>query len=340
MKTRRPSAAIARDGSPRITRLAARLVASTMLLAASGAAMAQGWPNRPVKLVVPFGPGAPDSVARIVAQPLGTQTGQTFVIDNRAGANGIIGAELVARAAPDGYTLLLTSVSFSVNPGMEKRLPFDPLRDFVAVSNVADQEAMFVIVNPALPIHSVRDLVAWSRQAEGRLSFASIGIGNTTHLAAELFNLRAGIKATHVPYKGGAQAVAAVMAGEVQMMVVPPTQSIEQIRAGRVRPLAYTYRTRSALMPEVPTTAESGVTGAEFDGGWFGLFAPALTPPAIIERLHAELRTALANPQTQSRLSALGLRGIGSGPDEFKRQVESEMRQFAQIIQSAGIKSE
>ncbi len=340
MKTSRRRTTIARKTTHPCMRHAMRILSGLVLIVAGTSALAQGWPTRPVRLVVPFGPGAPDSVARIVAQPLGAQTGQTFIIDNRAGANGIIGAEMVARAAPDGYTLLLTSVSFSVNPGMEKRLPFDPLRDFIAVSNVADQEAMFVIVNPALPIHSIRELVAWSKQPDVRLSFASIGIGNTTHLAAELFNLRAGIKATHVPYKGGAQAVAAVMAGEVQMMVVPPTQSIEQIRAGRVRPLAYTYRTRSALVPDVPTTAESGVAGAEFDGGWFGLFAPALTPPAIIERLHAELRTALANPQSQSRLSALGLRGIGSSPEEFRRQVESEMRQFAQIIQSAGIKSE
>jgi tripartite-type tricarboxylate transporter receptor subunit TctC len=318
------------------------LLACIGLLGAAlcGPALAQSWPARSVRLVVPFGPGAPDSVARIVAQPLAAQTGQPFVVDNRPGANGIIGAEIVAKAPPDGYTLLLTSVSFSVNPSMEKQLPFDPLRDFIPVSNVADQEAMFVIVNPALPVHTVRELQAWSARPDAKVSYASIGIGNTTHLAGALFTTRAGINATHVPYKGGAQAVTAVMSGEVDMMVVPPPQSIEQIRAGRVRAIAYTHPRRSALAPEVPTTAEAGVSGAEFAGGWFGLLAPAGTPPAIIERLHAEVRRALADPQTQSRLGALGLRAVGSTPEEFRSYLGSEIQQFARIIQAAGIRPE
>ena len=307
------------------------------VLGAPLAAWSQTYPSRAIRVIVPFGPGAPDSVARIVGQQLSTQMGQPMVIDNRPGANGIIGNDMVAKASPDGYTVLITSVSFAVNPSMQKNLPHDSLRDFVPVSNIADQEAMVLVVTPTLPVHSVQDLIAYARRPDSRLAFASIGIGNTTHLAGELFLKRAGIQATHIPYKGGGAAVAAVMSGEVQMMVVPTTQSITYIQGGKLRALAYTHPTRAALLPDVPTMKEAGVQGAEFQGGWFGMFAPAGTPSAIVSRLAAEIRNALANAQVKERLAALGLRPIGSTPEEFRQYVESEIRQYAEIVRLTGI---
>ena len=212
-------------------------------------AWSQEYPVRPVRMVVPFGPGAPDTLARIVAQQMSVQMGQPVVIDNRPGANGIIGNDAAAKAAPDGYTLLITSVSFAVNPSMGKKLPYDTQRDLIAVSNIADQEAMFLVVNPQIPARTVQELIAYAKKPGTKLSFASIGVGNTTHLAGELFIKRAGIEALHVPYRGGGPAVTAVMSGEVQMMVVPSTQSIELIKGGKLRALAYTHPTRAALAP-------------------------------------------------------------------------------------------
>jgi tripartite-type tricarboxylate transporter receptor subunit TctC len=325
---------------PRTSRIFLALLAALAAQAAPWAAWGQAYPARPVRVIVPFGPGAPDSVARIVGQQVAAQVGQPFVIDNRPGANGIIGNDMVAKASPDGYTVLITSVSFAVNPSIQKNLPHDSLRDFVPVSNIADQEAMILVVNPALPVQNVQDLIAYARRPDTRLAFASIGIGNTTHLAGELFLKRAGLQATHIPYKGGGQAVAAVMSGEVQMMVVPTTQSISFIQSGKIRALAYTHPTRGALLPEVPTMKEAGVSGAEFQGGWFGMFGPAGTPAAIVARLAAEIRTALGNAQVKERLAALGLRPIGSTPEEFRQYVESEIRLYAEIVRLTGIQQQ
>lgn len=315
------------------------VLASVAAIAVPLSAPAQEYPSRPIRVVVPFGPGAPDTLARIVGQQLSTQMGQPFVMDNRPGANGIIGNDAAAKAAPDGYTLLITSVSFAVNPSMGKKLPYDSQRDLIPVSNIADQEAMFLVVTPKL-VQSVKELIALAKKPDTKLSYASIGMGNTTHLAGALFIKRAGIDATHVPYRGGGPAVTAVIAGDVQMMVVPATQSIEFIKSGKLRALAYTHPTRAALAPDVPTMAEAGVTGAEFSGGWFGLFAPAGTPAPIVARLAAEMKTALSDATVKQRLATLGLRPIGNGPEEFRRYVDSEIKNYAEIVKLTGIQGE
>ncbi len=316
------------------------VLASVAAIAAPLSASAEEYPTRPIRVVVPFGPGAPDTLARIVGQQLATQMGQPFVMDNRPGANGIIGNDVAAKAAPDGYTLLITSVSFAVNPSMGKKLPYNSQRDLIPVSNIADQEAMFLVVTPKLQIQSVKELVALAKKPETKLSYASIGVGNTTHLAGALFIKRADIDATHVPYRGGGPAVTAVIAGDVQMMVVPATQSIEFIKSGTLRALAYTHPTRAALAPDVPTMAEAGITGAEFSGGWFGIFAPAGTPAPIVARLAAEMKTALSDATVKQRLAALGLRPIGDGPEEFRRYVNSEIKNYAEIVKLTGIQGE
>jgi len=317
-----------------------KILFAFVALAVTSAAWAQSYPTRPVRVVIPFGPGAPDTLARIVGQQLSAQLGQPVVIDNRPGANGIIGNDAVAKATPDGYTLLITSVSFAVNPSMGKKLPYDSQRDLIPISNIADQEAMFLIVNPNVPATSVKELIDYSKKPDTKLSFASIGLGNTTHLAGELFVKRAGINAVHVPYKSGGAAVTAVIGGEVQMMVVPATQSIEFIKSGKVRALAYTHPTRAALAPDVPTMAQAGVQGAEFSGGWFGMFAPAGTPDPIVTRLGQEIQKALTDETVKSRFASLGLRPIGSTPQDFRRYVDSEIKNYADIVKLTGIKGE
>jgi tripartite-type tricarboxylate transporter receptor subunit TctC len=310
---------------------------ATLTLVVSPTVQAQDYPSRPIRVIVPFGPGGPDTLARIVGQQLSTQMGQPFVIENKPGANGIIGNDAAAKATPDGYTLLITSVSFAVNPSMEKKLPYDSERDLIPVSNIADQEAMFLVVNPNIGINSVQELIAFAKKPDNKLSFASIGVGNTTHLAGELFLKRAGISATHVPYRGGGPAVSAVVAGDVQMMVVPSTQSIELIRGGKLKALAYTHQTRTSLTPEVPTMAEAGVNGAEISGGWFGMFAPAGTPLAIVNQLSAQIKTALADATVLQRLSTLGLKPVPSSPADFRRYVESEIKYYADVVKLTGV---
>jgi len=310
------------------------------MLWSSSASCDDAYPSRLVRVIVPFGPGGPDTVARVMAQALAAQTGQPFVVDNRPGANGIIGAEAVARSRPDGYTLLLTSSSFIVNPSMYKKLPYDTLGDFTPVTQVTAAGGLLLVVSPSIPAQSVKELIALARKPDSRLSFGSPGIGNTNHLTGELFNVRAGIEMLHVPYKGGGQAISALLAGDVQVAFASSALSLPYVRAGSLRALAYTGRTRASYLPDVPTMIEAGVPDFEVDSGWQGLYVPADCPREIVAKLQGEVLAALGNPRMRERIAALGQEPVGSTPAEFALFVRAEIRKYEEMVRAAGIRPE
>lgn len=314
------------------------LVTMVSLIALIPAALAQPYPNRPVRLIVPFAPGGPpDVVGRLVAQYLNVQTGQPFVVENRPGADGVIGAQAVATASPDGYTLLLTSSSFVINPSFHKKMPFDVVRDFEPVTSLAMIDGYVLAANPDVPVRTVQELVALARQPDSQISYGSAGIGNGLHLAAELFKMLTGSRMVHVPYKGVAPALTGLIAGEVQVMFLTPPGAISYVEAGKIRPLGYTGGTRFGSLMEVPTLAEQGVPGMEVLASWSGLFAPAGTPPDVISRLNVEVRTALDVREVRERINQLGLRPSGVPTAEFKPFVAEQARRIAEIVKAAGI---
>ena len=318
------------------------LPAALWLLGAAAAGSqpcwAQPYPSKPVRVVVPFAAGgAPDLVGRIVAQQLTAQTGQSFVVENRPGADGVIGAQQVAEAAPDGYTLLVTSSSFVINPSFHRKLPFDVIRDFEPVSSLAATEAYILGVNPALPARTVQELITLARSGHGTLSFASPGVGNGLHLAAELFKSLTGAQMVHVPYRGAAPALTGLIAGDVQVMFMTPPASMPYIEAGKIRPLGYTGSKRFARLPDVPTLAEAGVAGMETLASWHGMFAPARISGAVLARLSDEIAKATADPAMRDRLTAIGVIPVGSPPADFKPFVADQVKRIAEIVRAAGI---
>ena len=314
------------------------LFAATALLAATPAA---AYPERPVRWVLGFAPGgSPDSVARIVMPQLTTQMGHSMVLDNRPGANGILAADIVAKSNPDGYTLLITPAAFAINPSIALRLPFDAIQSFAPVTNISSSEALLLAVSPSVPATTVQELIQLAKRPGAKFAYGSSGVGNVTHLAAALFAARTGTQLTHVPYKGGGPMAVALMSGEVQIALSNPGTLIGQVRAGRIRALAYNAPARSPLLPNVPTMIEAGVAGMEFDSSWYGVFAPAKTPAAIVNKLHSEIRIALKASAVRASLTAIGMEPVGNAPDEFAAFVEKSIKRYAEVVKLAGIQAE
>lgn len=307
----------------------------------SGSSWSQGYPSRPIRMVVPQPAGGTmDTNARALSEQLERAVGQNIVIDNRSGANGIIAGETVAKATPDGHTLLYTSNSFINNQIIHKNLPFDVLRDFAPITNVGNLPGYLVLVNPQLPVQSIRDLVELSKRAREPVRFGSGGIGNSQHLLGELINVRAGAKLMHVPYKGFAPMITALLGNEVQVAFGAPTTVIQHIRAGRLRVIAYTAAKRWSAMPDVPTVAESGIPGFVFEAAWHGMFAPAATPPAIVSRIQAEVARAIQVPKMRQLLESGGYVPVGNTPGEFRKFLQADLKKVAEYARIANVKPE
>lgn len=317
-------------------RAAAALAASL----AATAVLAQVYPGKPIRLIVPFAAGGGnDNVARLVGKRLADSLGQPVVIDNRPGAGGVVGAELAAKSAPDGYTLFLGGVgSHAINPNLHAKLPYDPIKDFAPVSLLA-QAPLVLVVHPSVPVHDVAEFIAYARAHPGRLNFASNGNGSSSQLAAVLFGSMAGVDMVHVPYKGLAPALTDLLAGEVQLMFSSVVAILPHIKAGKLRALAVTGAKRLAFMPELPTIAESGLPGYEASS-WYGILAPAGTPRDIVMKLNAELAKALEQPEVRNSLLAEGAEPAGGSPERFAAHIRAEMERLGKIIRDAKIRLE
>lgn len=324
----------------------ARLGAAVGLawLAASASAQApgsaQGYPTRPVRIIVPFPPGAGvDIVTRAISPRLGEMLGQQLVVDNRSGAGGILGAELAAKAPADGYTLFMATAGIlTVIPHMSSKAPYSVERDYAPISLVAMVPSMLV-VHPSLPAKSVKELVALARAKPGAINYASTGNGTLPHLAAELFKAQAKVDMVHIPYKGSAPALTDLLGGQVEVFFGNVLSVIPQVRGGKLRGLAVTSAERMSVAPEMPTLAQSGFPGFEA-GTWFGLLAPAGTPREIIARLHTDTIKVLGLPETQERLSGQGATTVGNTPEQFAGYIRSESAKWAKVLKASGVRAD
>jgi tripartite-type tricarboxylate transporter receptor subunit TctC len=320
-----------------ITRRGLLALGAAALAVGTGAAEAQDYPTKPVRIVVPFTPaGTTDIQARIVAQHLSEALGQTFVVDNRPGAAGNLGSELVAKAAPDGYTLLMCTVStHGINPALYgAKIPYDAIKDFAPVSLVSTVPNMLV-VNPSVPVKTVPELIAYAKKNPGKLNFASSGSGTSIHLSGELFKTMTGVDMVHVPYKGSAPALTDLIGGQVDLMFDNMPSSIEFVRAGKLRAVAVTTAHRSPALPDVPTVAESGVPGYEATA-WFGVLATGGTPKPIVDKLSAEIQKMVKRPEVRAKLAEQGAEPVGDTPEEFRTFIKAELEKWATVVKASG----
>ena len=305
----------------------------------SALAQAQSYPDRPIRIINPFPPGSPvEFIGRLVSERLSKAWGKPVLVESRSGAGGTIGADFVAKSAPDGYTLLVTTPStLAVAPALYKVLPYAPIKDFAPIWSITSS-GLVVVINPKLPAHSLAEFIQYARSNPGKVAYASSGVGTTQHLAAEQFKARTGLDLLHVPYKGGAPASMDLMAGHVQVMFDSLTNVLSAVRDGRLRALAVLRAKRSAAMPDVPTAAEAGVNGVE-QPGWIGLFAPAATPPEVVSKLVSVTTHEMADPDVVARMSASGNDTAVAGA-ELGRRLVIDKALFAEIVKKAGIQPE
>jgi tripartite-type tricarboxylate transporter receptor subunit TctC len=313
--------------------------AAVALPALSRAARAQAWPARPIRVIIPTGPGsATDVVPRIVFEPLSAQLGQPIIVENRPGAGGSLGSNAVAKAEPDGYTLLTNSSAYTVLPWVYPKLPYDPVRDFAAIIPLGNVPTVLV-TSPAKGFRTIGELVAAARAKPGSFNYTSTGTGNATHLNAERFRASAGIAAVHIPVKSGPEALTEVMAGRAEFYFCPIGTALPFIRDGRLQGLVISAQSRAPELPDLPTTAEAGFADADYTL-WIGMFAPAKTPRTIVERLHDEVAKTLQSANVRSKLAALGVVAMPMTPQEFDARVRNEIASNATLVRAAGIRPE
>jgi tripartite-type tricarboxylate transporter receptor subunit TctC len=311
-----------------------------LLIAAAASAQAQSFPNRPVRVIVAAATGGPDITARIVAAELQKQMSQPFVVENQPGANGIVGANMVAKSAPDGYTLLVYSSGIVINPYAHKSLPYDTAKAFTPITNLVSNGGLFFAVAQSVPAKSLKEFIEYAKKPGTQLAYSTPGVGNTWHLAMEVFDNLIGIRMTHVPYKGGGPATAALASGEVQAMFASPAPLMPHYKGGKVRVLAYTGEKRHPAAPEIPTTAEAGVPQYKHDGGWFALFGPAGLPADITEKLWREVRTAEQKPEVQERFAKIGVFPVADSPADFARFFQNELKAYGEQAKLANLQPE
>ncbi|MES2993200.1 MAG: tripartite tricarboxylate transporter substrate binding protein [Pseudomonadota bacterium] len=319
--------------------LTAGLVAAAAAFAAPAVQAQQSWPDKPVRFIVPYPPGGgTDVIARIVQERFQATLGQPVVIENRGGAAGSLGTDVVAKAPSDGYTVLFTLSSHTINPSIYPKLPFNTVKDFEPVGTVASLPQILV-ANPQLPVANVAELIAMAKAKPDSLSFASVGNGSPGHLAGELFKLRTGTKMTHVPYRGGGPAVTDVMGGQVPLLWVSIPAAAQFVKAGKLKALAVSTVKRSAAFPDVPTMQEAGVADFEVDS-WYAMFVPAKTPKAIVEKLNAALNAIVREPDIRDKLLAQGSEGVGGTPDALGKIVDAEIVKWAKLAKDANIRAD
>jgi tripartite-type tricarboxylate transporter receptor subunit TctC len=312
-------------------------VAGIAVLCCSSFTAVAAYPERPIRLVVPSSAGSgPDLIARIFAHRLSAVLGQQIVVDNRAGANSIIGTEIVARAAPDGYTLLITSGSHTINPHVYRKLPYDTLRDLTPISEIVKSSGLVLVVHPTFPHRTVQQVIDAARAAPGKFSYASAGVGNLQHLAGEMFCLMANVRITHVPYKGGGPAINDVLANQIAMNFASSPAAVPFVKADRLRGVAFTGLKRSDQIPDVPTLDESGLKGYEISG-WYGIYGPAKMPKALANRIYEAARTVMQNPETRKTYAEINIESKGSTPDEFAKFLRDDLEKYGKIVKAAGI---
>ncbi len=318
-------------------RAAAVVISLFASVLVSSIALAQGWPTRPVRLISPFAPGGgADITSRAVAQKLSISLGQQVVVENRGGAGGMIGVDIATKAPADGYTMVMGTIGpIAINPSLYKKMTYDPIRDLIPVSQAANALNVLV-VHPSLPAKNVKEMIVIAKARPGQMNYGSSGPGATDHLAGELFNVLAGVKMVHVPYKGGAPAMLDLVSGNVQVVFSTVSTAIAAMDSKRVRPLGMTGSQRFELMPDLPTIAQAGLKGFEVNN-WYGIFLPAGTPKDIVARLNGEVVKALAAPDVKKRLLEAGIVATSSSPEGFTAYVKAETTKWAKVIKDAGI---